>query len=35
VISGLTVSIGVGLAFGVWPAKRAAALDPSEALRWE
>jgi putative ABC transport system permease protein len=35
VISGLTVSIGVGLAFGVWPAKRAAALDPVEALRWE
>jgi putative ABC transport system permease protein len=35
VISGLTVSIGVGLGFGVWPAKRAASLDPVEALRWE
>jgi len=35
VISGLSVSIGVGLVFGVWPAKRAAALDPVEALRWE
>jgi len=35
VIAGLGVSIGVGLGFGVWPAKRAAALDPVEALRWE
>ena len=35
VVSGLTVSIGVGLTFGVWPAKRAAALDPVEALRYE
>ena len=35
VASGLSVSIGVGLAFGVWPAKRAAALDPVEALRYE
>ena len=35
VVSGLSVSIGVGLAFGVWPAKRAAALDPVEALRYE
>ena len=35
VVAGLTVSIGVGLGFGVWPAKRAAALDPVEALRWE
>ncbi len=35
IVSGLSVSIGVGLAFGVWPAKRAAALDPVEALRYE
>jgi putative ABC transport system permease protein len=35
VISGLLVSIGVGLGFGVWPAKRAAALDPVVALRYE
>jgi putative ABC transport system permease protein len=35
VVAGLSVSIGVGLGFGVWPARRAAALDPVEALRYE
>jgi putative ABC transport system permease protein len=35
VVSGLTVSIGVGLLFGVWPARKASRLNPIECLRYE